>query len=207
MRMIIEVDEYKTKVAGYDPEKSEDFHVESAQMANVDFVKELKTHKYNKVIFMAGGTSSGKTEFCRTYIKDKKALVYDGTLKKIDNLKVKLQKIERYAKEIKNVKVILIIPKDINASYAAFLKRERKMSSAVFFETQILSKVVVANILKNYRNVKVEVKVSVYEPSGKLNYVRVSLKRGRKQMAGALEDLANKVNNLATLKGFDVTGN
>ncbi len=204
--MIIEVDEYKTKVEGYNPDSSEDFHAESARLANSDFVAELKTHKYNKVILMAGGTASGKTEFCYTYIKDKKALVYDGTLKKIDNLIVKLQKIKRYAKYIDNVKVILVIPKDINASYAAFLKRDRKMSTAVFFETQILSKLVVADILKNHTEIKVEIKVSVYEPSGKLNYIKVSLKKGRKNMAKVLEDLAHKINDLAKIKGFDVLG-
>ena len=50
--MIIEVDEYKTKVEGYNPDSSEDFHAESARLANSDFVAELKTHKYNKVILM-----------------------------------------------------------------------------------------------------------------------------------------------------------
>ena len=205
--MIIEVDEYKEKVNGYNPKRSEDFHIESAQFANADFVKELKTHKYNKVILMAGGTSSGKTEFCRTYIKDKKALVYDGTLKKIDNLEVKLQKIERYAKEIKNVKVILVIPKDISASYAAFLKRDRKMSNFVFFETQIKSKITVAEVLEKYPKIKIEIKVSVYESTGKLTYIKVSLKKGRKQMAKVLRELAAKINVWAELKGFDVIGN
>lgn len=35
--MIIEVDEYKKKVLGYNLEKSEDFHRESARLADKDF--------------------------------------------------------------------------------------------------------------------------------------------------------------------------
>ncbi len=61
--MIIEVDEYKKKVVGYDANKSEEFHLESAKLADKDFTNCLKSKKYKRIIFMARGTASGKTEF------------------------------------------------------------------------------------------------------------------------------------------------
>jgi hypothetical protein len=43
--MIIEVDEYKKKVVGYDPTRLEDFHLESARLADKDFTDSLKSQK------------------------------------------------------------------------------------------------------------------------------------------------------------------
>ncbi len=57
--MIIEVDEYKKKIPGYDPKNSELFHRESAKLADKDFLKEIKSGIYKKIFFMAGGTASG----------------------------------------------------------------------------------------------------------------------------------------------------
>ena len=49
--MIIEVDEYKKKISGYDPNNSEDFHIESAKLADKDFYLYLKDEKIKEVIF------------------------------------------------------------------------------------------------------------------------------------------------------------
>lgn len=43
--MIIEVDEYKKKVVGYDANKSEEFHLESAKLADKDFTNCLRSKK------------------------------------------------------------------------------------------------------------------------------------------------------------------
>lgn len=91
--MIIEVDEYKKRVLGYNPEKSEDFHRESARLADKDFVDCLRSRKYKRIIFMAGGTASGKSEFAYSYLTKKDQLVYDGTLKDFDGFKIKLKKL------------------------------------------------------------------------------------------------------------------
>ncbi len=66
--MIIEVDEYKKKISGYDPKKSELFHSQSAKLADKDFILALKSKKYKRIIFMAGGTASGKTEYAVSYL-------------------------------------------------------------------------------------------------------------------------------------------
>jgi hypothetical protein len=52
--MLIEVDEYKKQIKGYDPKKSELFHRESAKLADKDFLKCVKSKKYKQVVFMAG---------------------------------------------------------------------------------------------------------------------------------------------------------
>lgn len=110
--MIIKVDEYKKKVVGYDSNRSEEFHLESAKLADKDFTDCLKSKRYKRIIFMAGGTASGKTEFASSYLTHKDQLAYDGTLKSFDGFKVKLQRIERYDKNGSKIKVILILPAD-----------------------------------------------------------------------------------------------
>lgn len=201
--MIIEVDEYKKKIKSYSPEKSEDFHKESAQLADKDFVAHLKTKKYTKVILMSGGTASGKTEYAQSYLLDKKTLIYDGTLKNFSGLKPKLDKIERYSKHIKNIKVVFIVPKSIEYAFAAFLKRERKMRPEVFFETHIKSRESIAKILLETK-VKVEIYASEYdERTGNLSFVRIKMTKGRRYVGNLVEATAVALQELAERSGFD----
>lgn len=205
--MIIEVDEYKNKILGYDPKKSEDFHHESAKLADKDFTDCLKSRKYKKIIFMAGGTASGKSEFAHSYLTKKDQLVYDGTLKDFDGFKIKLQKIGRYDKNDSRVKVILIIPKDWVRAFEAFLKRERKMRTVTFFDTHIRSKLAVARIL-NETKTKVVIYVSdVKNDTDKLNYIRLNVSRGRKSMAKSLVATAQHMHKIAIENGIEINVN
>ena len=202
--MIIEVDEYKKKVEGYDPNKSEDFHFESAKLADKDFIDCLKSKKYRRIIFMAGGTASGKTEFASSYLKHKDQLVYDGTLKDFSGFKIKLQKIERYDKNASKVKAVLVIPLDWVKSFEAFLKRKRKMKNITFFETQIRSKLSVAKILRDTK-VRVEIYVSRYEEGkDRLGFIKI---KGidRKKKAHLLEMIAVSMKNIAVENGFEIS--
>ena len=202
--MIIEVDEYKKKVEGYDANRSEDFHFESAKLADKDFIDCLKSKKYRRIIFMAGGTASGKTEFASSYLTNKDQLVYDGTLKDFSGFKIKLQKIERYDKNTSKVKVVLIIPLDWVQSFEAFLKRERKMKNITFFETQIRSKLSVAKILRDTK-VRVEIYVSRYEEGkDRLGFIKI---KGidRKKKAHQLEMIAVSMKNIAVENGFEIS--
>lgn len=202
--MIIEVDEYKKKVEGYDASRSEDFHFESAKLADKDFIDCLKSKKYKRIIFMAGGTASGKTEFASSYLTYKDQLVYDGTLKEFAGFLIKLQKIERYDKNTSKVKVVLIIPLDWVQSFEAFLKRERKMKTVTFFETQIKSKLAVAKILRETK-VRTEVYVSRYEEGrDRLGYVKVK-GLSRKKKAGLLEMIAFSMKKIAEDNGFEIS--
>ncbi len=203
--MIIEVDEYKKKVKAYSPERSEDFHKESALLADKDFVNHLKTKKYKKVVLMAGGTASGKTEYAMSYLLDKTTLVYDGTLKNFSGLKPKLDKIQRYSKHIKNIKVVFIIPKNIEYAFAAFLKRERKMNERIFFETHVKSRESIARILAETK-IKVEIYASEYsEQTGKLSFARVKMNKGRKYISHLILSTAKALRVFAEKRGFDIT--
>jgi hypothetical protein len=199
--MIIEVDEYKKKVAGYDATKSEEFHLESAKLADSDFTQSLKSQKYKRIIFMAGGTASGKTEFASSYFIHKDQLVYDGTLKSFDGLKVKLERIERYAKNKCKVKVVLIIPYDWTRAYDVFKARERKMKDVTFFDTHIRSRLCIARVLRE-KKIRVEIYFSFFdEKRGKLFYKRISGITSRQQRAKILDELSKELRSVAHKNG------
>lgn len=205
--MIIEVDKYKNKVSGYTPERSEDFHRESAKLADKDFIDCLRSQKYKRIIFMSGGTASGKTEFAHSYLNKKDQLVYDGTLKDFDGFKIKLQKIKRYDKNNTRVKVVLIIPKDWVRAFEAFLKRERKMRPVTFFDTHTRSKLTVARIL-NETKTRVEIYVSeVKDGTDRLSYLRLAMPKGRKRMANDLVAVARQMHEIARINSFEINVN
>ena len=202
--MIIEVDEYKKKVAGYDPERSEDFHRESAKLADKDFIEHLKSGKYREVIFMAGGAASGKTEFSTSYLTADDQLIYDGTLKNFDGFQIKLKNIKRYAKNNPNVKVVLIIPEDWVKAFQAFLKRERKMKPFTFFDTHIRSKLAVARVLKE-TDISVEIHASIpKEDSEKLDYVGIKTEGNRGLAIAGLVSAARQLHEIAEKEGLDI---
>jgi len=203
--MIIEVDEYKNLVPGYNPKKSEDFHVDSARLADKHFTDCLKSGKYKKVVLMAGGTASGKTEFAFSYLDKKDQVVYDGTLKGFEGFKIKLQRIERHSKNKPKIKVVLIIPQDWTKAFGAFMKRDRIMRPIVFFETQIKSKITVAKIL-NETKTKVEIYVSdVKDDTNKLSYRKIKMVKGRKNTAKSLLEVAKYMQKIALENGFEIS--
>lgn len=201
--MIIEVDEYKKQVVGYDANKSEEFHFESAKLADKDFTNCLKSKKYARIIFMAGGTASGKTEFASSYLIYKDQLVYDGTLKSFDGFNIKLERIERYDKNNSKIKVVLILPVDWVKAFQVFLKRERKMKNETFFETHIKSKLTVARILRETK-IRVEIYISNYEEGkDKLGFTRVRI-IDRVKTSVALQKTAEVMEKNALHNGFDI---
>jgi adenosyl cobinamide kinase/adenosyl cobinamide phosphate guanylyltransferase len=81
--MIIEIDKYKEKIIDYNPENSDDVHSASAKLADKDFEKYIKENVYTEIIFLSGGTASGKSEYAiQNYQNISDVLVLDGTLKK-----------------------------------------------------------------------------------------------------------------------------
>jgi len=200
--MIIEVDEYKKKVKDYDANRSEDFHLESSKLADRDFIDALKSKKYKRIILMAGGTASGKTEFAKSYLMYKDQLVYDGTLKSYDGFKVKRDKIKNYDKCKSTFKIVLIIPYDWRKAFEAFLGRERKMKTETFFNTQIQSKRTVVRILLETK-FKVDVYVSrIEEGKERLGYIKITDNRTNK--ANLLEKLAGLMETIAIENGFEI---
>ncbi|MBI2612103.1 hypothetical protein HYW54_05185 [Candidatus Gottesmanbacteria bacterium] len=61
--LVISIDDFKRQIPGYDPKRAEEFHRQSAKMADKAFEKALKTSSYPKVLLVSGGSASGKTEF------------------------------------------------------------------------------------------------------------------------------------------------
>jgi hypothetical protein len=204
--VIIEVDEYKKKAENYDANNSELFHSESGKLADADFIACLKSKKYKRIIFMAGGTASGKTEFAYSYLNKKDQLVYDGTLKSTEGFKVKRDRIKKHDKNNSRIKVVLIIPKDWIKAFETFLTRERKMKPEIFFDTHVKSLLSVSKIL-NTTKVKVEIYISnVEDHKDKLGYKRFSFKKigKRKNVAKTLEIIANTLQEVAVSNGFEV---
>ncbi len=206
--MIIEIDEYKKKVVDYEPEKSEDFHRESAKLANKDFIEHLKSGKYREVIFMAGGAASGKTEFSVSFLIGEHQLIYDGTLKNFDGFQIKLKNIKRYTKNNPIIKVILIIPDDWRQAFEIFLKRERKMEIITFFDTHIRSKIAVARVLLE-TGIDVEVHASsLIEGTRRLNFKKLDFTQGgRKDIAKWLVILAKELHEIAIKDELKITIN
>ena len=201
--MIIEVDDYKNKIPGYDPNKSEYTHSESGRLADIDFKSALQSKKYKRIIFMAGGTASGKTEYAYSYLNKKDQLVYDGTLKDYEGFRIKLQKIERYDKNKSRIKIVAIVPLFVEKSIEAFLGRDRKMPMFVFFETHVKSLVTVAKILEETSH-RVEIYVSsVKVETGKLTYVRLKIKN-RRSTAVLLKNLADIVLEIGKKNSFGI---
>jgi predicted kinase len=196
--MIIEVDEYKKQIPGYDPEKSEEFHSESAKLANKEFDTCLKSGKYKRIVFMAGGTASGKTEFAQSYFGKKDQLVYDGTLKHFNGFDIKVRNINRFTKNTAKIKVVLIIPRDIDQAFEIFLTRERKMKDEVFFETHKKSTETVAQILMGTKY-RVEIYVSELDSDiKKLRYKRLKI-ISRTKIAKFLIAYSDLINSMESI--------
>lgn len=202
--MIIEVDEYKEKVVGYEAEKSEDFHIESARLADKDFINHLKTGKYKRVILMAGGTASGKTEFATSYLIHKDQLVYDGTLKNFEGFQIKYKNIMKYTKGLAKIKIVLIIPANFDDAFKIFHNRKRKMKLETFFDTQIRSRQTVAKILIETK-VRVEVYSSVYSSSkDKLQYTRINITNRKDVAENLIKTVDEFYKNLRNLLNINI---
>lgn len=200
--MIIEVDEYKKKIEGYEANRSEDFHEQSGKLADKDFMECLKSKKYKRIIFMAGGTASGKTEFAKSYFIHKDQLVYDGTLRNYKGFKVKRDRIKKYDKGRSSFKIVLIVPYDWRKAFEAFLGRERKMAIRTFFDTQIQSKRTVAKILLETK-FKVDIFISRVE-EGKENLSFIKIKDTRDKRAKLLEKLSDSLEKIAVDNDFEI---
>jgi hypothetical protein len=186
--MIIEIDAFKKQIEGYDPKRSEDFHEESAKLADRYFYAELKTGKYSEVVFLAGGAASGKTEFASIFLQDTKMLVYDGTMQNITGFEIKLKKIIKYIPSVK-IKVILITPADLSVAYKVFLGRERVMNDDTFVRTQINSKLSVLKILDKYPDIEVQIFTNFINES--LNASSIFQKIESEDIPSVLEHIVN----------------
>lgn len=154
MAFIISADDLKKTLPGYSPEKSEQFHRESAHLADKQFEQALKTRPEKTVILMAGGTASGKSEYVSAYLKRRRVIILDGTLPTSEGAQIKLKKA---VKASKAVEVHLVILASLLVAFIAFLNRDRKFSLSHFYRTHSSSRQTVLAVAEHYPDIPVKI--------------------------------------------------
>jgi len=172
---IISIDDFKEKIEGYSPQRASEFHIKSAKMADAEFSKAVKSQEIGKVIFLAGGSASGKTEYLHTYLVDENAIIFDSTFSSQEGGRIKIGKAKKHNKEIE---VHFVMPDDIKRAFSAFLGRDRKFDDKVFYNTHSNSRSTLLWIANNHDDVIIKILESYYNDD-KLKYKEIEL-RNRK---------------------------
>lgn len=157
--IIISADEIKKTLKGYNPTNSEQFHKQSAKMADKQFLKVIKESTYNTVILMSGGAASGKTEYLSEYLMNDGVIIMDGTLLNLSGAEIKIKN------SIKNgmkVEIHAVIPKSLKTAFLVFLNRERKFSPLHFYNTHSLARKTLAEIANKYPEIPITLIESEY---------------------------------------------
>lgn len=160
---IISIDELKKALPGYTPEKADNFHSESAKIANKLFDQELKKIKNQDVVLMCGGSASGKSEFIEKFFITEKfeGMIFDSTLSTFEIAKIKIKEIKKSG----NVPVIcFILPDDLKRCFSAFNKRDRKIPESRFYETHSGARKVALWISENYPEIEILIYQNSYQP-------------------------------------------
>ncbi|MBI3074658.1 MAG: hypothetical protein HYY92_00360 [Parcubacteria group bacterium] len=154
---IISADEIKKTLPGYTPERSGDFHRESARLADKEYEKALHTSSEKQVILLSGGAASGKTEYLSAYLAETSAIILDGTLPTVEGFLIKKRAAEKRGKK---VSVHAVIPDDLRRAFVAFLERERKFDEEHFYRTHSSSRKTLLEIAENYPEVPITIAIS-----------------------------------------------
>lgn len=157
MAYIISADEIKKTLPGYNPKKSEEFHSQSAKLADRVYEQAVKQRSEKMVILMAGGTASGKSEYVSEYLKPRKLIILDGTLPTFLGAKIKIRKALKAGKK---VEIHLVLPASLLVAFIAFLNRDRKFSVDHFYRTHSSSRKTVLEVAKNFFDVPIRVFIS-----------------------------------------------
>lgn len=167
MAIIISADEIKKNFPNYSPNKAEEFHHESAKMADKLFAQTLKNPLLKEVILLCGGTASGKTEFLATQLISRDCIIMDATLSTEIGAKNKIRQILK----VKKTPIIYtVIPDDLRRAFKAFLNRDRKFSDTHFYKTHSGSRRTLLWIVKNYSDIVVHIIESSYTSDQKLQF-------------------------------------
>lgn len=165
---IISIDELKKALIGYSPEKADDFHAESAKLANRLFDQEIKKIKNKEVVLMCGGSASGKSEFIEKFFITEKfeGMIFDSTLSNVDGAKIKIKKIKKSG----NIPIIcFILPDDLRRCFAAFNKRDRKIPESRFYETHSGARKVALWATKEFFEIETLVYKNFYQPKNEID--------------------------------------
>ena len=157
--ILISADDIKKDLPGYSPEKSEEFHSESAKLADKKFDEAVKSSKFEKVILLSGGPASGKTEYFSEYLKDKDVIVLDGVLPTKVGAEIKIGKIRKAGKKIE---IHAVWPEDFKQAFVAFLNRDRKFSDAYFYQKHSTARTTLLWIAENCADVGIKLIKNAY---------------------------------------------
>ncbi|OGY32334.1 MAG: hypothetical protein A3C02_04305 [Candidatus Andersenbacteria bacterium RIFCSPHIGHO2_02_FULL_45_11] len=157
--LLISADDIKKELPGYSPDRAEEFHLESAKLADKRFDEYLKSSSCKEVVLMSGGPASGKTEFVTEYLMDQDVLIFDGILPTIEGAKIKL---ERIRKSKKQVKIYAVWPYDLRQAYTAFLSRDRRYSDKHFYTKHASARKTLLWIASSYPDIEIKLFKSAY---------------------------------------------
>ena len=157
MAYIINADDIKKTLPGYNPDRSELFHRESAKLADASYAKAIKERPEPLVILMAGGTASGKSEYVSAYLQDVEAIVFDGTLPSLIGAEIKIKKALKASKQIE---VHCVLPKSFFVAFTAFLNRDRKFPNEHFYRTHSATRKTVLAVAERFPNIVIKIIIS-----------------------------------------------
>jgi len=154
---IIDLDEIKKEIPGYSPEKADEFHEQSAKIANKIFDMRLKEMKNQNIVLMCGGSASGKSEFLAKFLPESfEGIVFDSTFSTPEGAEIKIKNMQKSG----NTPILcVILPKNLKDSFTAFQNRERKIPEYRFYETHSGARKTALWVAKNFP----EVEILVYE--------------------------------------------
>ena len=165
--IIISADEIKKTLPGYAPERSGDFHRESARLADKEYAKALLDSSETQVILLSGGAASGKTEYLSAYLADTRAIILDGTLPTVEGFLIKKRAAEKCDKK---VSIHAVIPDDLRRAFVAFLERERKFDEEHFYRTHFSSRKTLLEIAETYPDVSITVVTSYFRKEKEMEF-------------------------------------
>jgi|688.fasta_scaffold81513_2 hypothetical protein len=175
MATVIDIDSFKEKIEGYNPANASEFHEISSKMADQAYRLAVKSKKYKNVIFLCGGSATGKTEFIKSYLNeyDDETLIFDSTLSGLDGLKSKLSKVKNKYK----VTVIFIQPDNLLISFLVFNNRERKFHHKHFVRTHSGSRAMFLYVLENYDMIDCRYFFSTFDDEPKMIFKETKANR------------------------------
>ncbi|MEI6690782.1 MAG: hypothetical protein WCL07_03475 [bacterium] len=168
---IISADKIKKDLPGYDPKLAEEYHHESAQLADIELKRALKDNPNRKVILMSGGSASGKTEFMLTQLVQRDAIIFDTTLSTGEGARIKIKNIRKSGRKLE---VYAVIPDDLSRAFIAFLHRDRKFSDAHFYQTHSGSRSTLLNIAINHPDIPIYIIESSYTEDKHMRFAQVT---------------------------------
>ncbi len=170
MSKVVSADEIKKQLFDYTPDKAGEFHSASAKLADKLFYEEIKKDRYKQVIFLNGGTASGKTEFLSTHLNHRKGIIFDATLSTELGADIKFKRVLK----LRKIPVVYaVIPDDINRAFIAFLNRDRKFGDTHFYQTHSGSRKTLLWIANKYSQVQIHIIESSYTQKQEMAFTRI----------------------------------